>query len=577
MLGKDPLCFLVNASEVRQVLDKRANQIAPLRIALLGRTNAELLRKALSETLASVLTDRDVEIYCVPFGQLDQKVLTPDSDLYGFSPQLSVFFDRIEDIVEIGQGAASDRLDAHFHLIESFAGGNPGTIMVNRFSPTQPFAGTQLHSASQAANLKLDRLAAKNPALLIIDPLDASGGGAGTRPFDPRLWLLGRFPYSQPYSTSLAKLWGASVLAQLGKNARLVITDLDNTLWGGVVGEDGLAGLKIGGDYPGNAFTTYQRALKSLSARGIALGIASKNDEQVVAEIFKDHPEMVVRDADFVVRRINWQPKWESIRAMAQELNLGLENVLFIDDNPVEREQVRRYLPEVKVVDLPDDPSLYAEALLASPYLGQARLTEEDGKRLASYSARNQLEGARGAFANVQEFYASLKLTLHIEALGPGNLARAAQLVVKTNQFNTTGRRYGAAELQELVDSGRGSVFVVGSEDRYSARENIGVLIVRWNTPEPGIASIDNYLLSCRILGRGVEIGAIEWLKVHAAGRGMTMLVGEIIESQRNTPARRFYADCGFAPDGDSRYWRTQLDAALTAGPPAWLTINEYA
>jgi FkbH-like protein len=363
--------------------------------------------------------------------------------------------------------------------------------------------------------------------------------------------------------------WAALTLAMLGKTARVIVVDLDNTLWGGILGEDGLTGIKIGGDYPGNAFTAFQRALKSLRQRGVVLAINSKNDEDLVLRAIDELPSMILHSDDFSARRVNWRPKWQNIREIAAELNIGTDSVLFIDDNPVERETVRRNLPDVKILEMPSDPALFAGALMSSPYLTAVSITAEDRGRADDFRARKQRQVELRQSESLEDYYASMRMVLHFSPLNDGNAQRAAQLCQKTNQFNTTTHRHDLLSLKKLVTSGA-DVVVIGLEDRLTPKENIGLIILLPQDDTAGI--IDLYLLSCRVLGRGIETAVTRWAIGRAARRGWTTLRAEIIDSERNTPVRAVYADSGFDATG-AGLWTISTDPRPAL--PSWLTIND--
>ncbi|MFC1652392.1 HAD-IIIC family phosphatase [Planctomycetota bacterium] len=342
---------------------------------------------------------------------------------------------------------------------------------------------------------------------------------------------------------------------------------------GGVLGEDGVAGLKLGGDYPGNAFRVFQKALKKISERGIALAVCSKNEEAHALEAMTKQPSMVLEPQDFVCHRINWEPKWKNILAMSQEVNLGLDNILFIDDNPSERQMVRLNLPTVKVLELPKDPSYYTQTLLECPWLECVQLTGEDFHRTKSYRNRVKLKSKMATHRNPKEFYAMLKIKLYISSLAEGNLDRALQLINKTNQFNATTRRYDLHALNAFVDSEQG-VFVLGEEDKFSEFENIGVLILRWNHPATEQVTIDTYLLSCRALGKGLEEGIVKWVANFAKNCGYHEVIGQIVETERNAPIRSVYRDAGFERGTVPGHWHLNLQNAIDA-VPHWLEVHD--
>lgn len=555
----------------------------PIKMALLGSSNLEILKSHLETAATELIRNQSIEIYTVPYGQMHLEISDPGSGLYKFNADFTVFCDRLEDLVGVphidqcAQEVLIDRVRQYSASVADYRAKSKGWIFVNKFvNVWQTLSGKQyeeLTAVSATANTELVSSLEGVDSVHFVDVSAAVGSHQVTSFHDPRLWFLGRIPYSNDVSIRLARYYTGLILAATGRTARILALDLDNTLWGGVLGEDGLAGIAVGGDHPGNAFAAFQRGLKMISERGVALVLLSKNDEDLALAALSSLPAMILKKEDFVARRINWEPKSRNIRDICQELSLGLENVLFIDDNPIERDQMRRNQPAVKVHDLPGDPSLYLQSLIDSPWLASLTVTAEDKKRVVSYRQRAtflQAKSQRGA--NAEDFYASLGTTLFLQPFAPENASRALQLLQKTNQFNTTTRRHRLAELEEFIAQGD-DVIVIGLHDRYSEFENIGLLICRWNQPRQKWARVDTYLLSCRVLGRGIETGILQWLISHARARGMHAIVGELIETPRNTPVRGVFADAGFLADKEhADFWVFDLDSQTEVQPP-WLTF----
>jgi FkbH-like protein len=579
-LQADPFALLGNAALVSAGLSQRRAREAndPVRIAILGHANVELLRKAVEASVALHVTDRRIETFSVPYGQLDQELISPESGLADFDADFVFFCDRLEDLAgaaltdEVDEAQLEQSVRAYAAGIAAWRARARGWLFVCRFADLLPSSlpETQRRARLDAMNRVLEAELAGAAQLAWID-LAEEAAACGAAPSDMRLWLLGRFPFSRAMDAQLARRVTGLVLAASGRTARLIVLDLDNTLWGGVLGEDGIEGIRLGGDYPGNAHKALQRALKRLSARGIALAVASKNDADLALAAIDNHPEMEIRSADLVGHRINWLPKSDNILGLCEALNLGAASALFVDDNPVEREIVRRAAPEVKILELPQDPAGYVEALLASPWLAAIEVTAEDRKRVESYRARARIEAARHSAISLEDFYASLGMILYLQPLDDGNLARAAQLCKKTNQFNTTTRRYEAADLQAMAAAGD-DVVVLGLSDRMTERENIGLIILRPDADRPDAGAVDLFLMSCRVLGRGIEGAVMNWALRRADQRGWATLNGQIVETERNTPVRAVFRDAGFADGGDGRWHRPTGEAA---GVPSWLSIRD--
>lgn len=578
LLAENPFALISNGPRVARHLElaRQAASQPAFRIAILGNSNVHMLQEALSAELSALMPERRTELHAPPFGQLERALIDPGSELHRFQPQLQIFCDRLEDILGLQWMEAGDPEESirrYARLIQQHVRAHGGWTVLHSFAALASSANAHIGHAGTVLvahlNQLLSEMLADLPQLVWLD-LAAEAAACPGEIVDQRLWHLGRFPFSSTFSRHLARRWSGLALSVLGKTARVVVVDLDNTLWGGVLGEDGVTGIAIGGDYPGNAFAHFQRALKTLRRGGVALAVCSKNDEDLALKAIDGLPSMVLRSSDFSATRINWHPKPGNIREIAAELNLGLESVLFVDDNAVEREAVRRNLPMVKVMDLPADPALYTQALADSPYLAVATITEEDQRRLQSFEARKLIAAARDESASLDDFYASLKMTLHCEPLGAGNGQRAEQLCQKTNQFNTTTRRYDLRQLQALSASGA-DVVVLGLEDRLSELENIGLLILK---PDPDAGGeVDSFLLSCRVLGRGLETAVLHWALHRAAQRHWRHLLGTIITTDRNLPARSVYREAGFAKSGRNGEWKAQTAELPTL--PAWLTIAD--
>lgn len=581
ILAKDPLAFLSNAAAVRYRLRQRqeAKLHQPLRVWLLGSSNVDLTATTMQMVLSELMPDRDAICRTVPFGQMHQSIFDYASPLNTFGSDFSIFCDRLEDL--IGQARLHDssfcRID---ELVEDYASvilrhaqDSGARVIVNLFcdfAPTPVVSGAKRREHLIRANEILTRRLSEEPTVTLLDILPVAVAAQGLS--DDRTWFAGRIAFKPTASNSLSRLWTSIILSKLGKTARLVVVDLDNTLWGGVIGEDGLKGIKVGGDYPGNVFKAFQRELKALSEQGIALALCSKNDEDIAMQALQEHKEMILRPDDFVTYRINWQPKHENIQSMAEELNLGLQSIVFIDDNPVERENVRKLLPEVKVLELPTDPVGYAHELLTSPWLQTTELLEEDIKRASSYKNRRKIEAARANASNIEDFLTSLDLQLHLQPLNSSNLSRATQLCSKTNQFNTTTIRYSESDLIALRDRGA-DIVVLGLADKYNEVENIGLLVLD-NAPDiPRAGLVNLFLLSCRVLGRDVESVVMRWARNRASLRNWKKLYGEIRTTPRNSPVRSVFQDNEFEWDESRGLWFANPLATFT--PPAWFTVYD--
>ena len=312
--------------------------------------------------------------------------------------------------------------------------------------------------------------------------------------------------------------------------------DLDNTLWGGVLGEDGIDGIQLGEGTEGEAFAAFQEHVLALEAKGVVLAICSKNDEPLVRDAFARHPGMRVPLDRIAVLSAGWDDKPAQIRRIAQDLGLGLDSLVFCDDNPVERESVRQLTPEVDVVRLPTDPAGYVRALADYPYFESTRLTEDDLHRTEQYRARAAAAAALGEASSLEDFLDSLDMEATFEPVGRSNLPRVAQLVGKTNQFNLTSRRRSEAELTELVADPATVAFAARLRDRYADHGLVAVVLARADGPD---LDVDTWLMSCRVIGRSLEDLVLERLAAEAHERGCVGIRGDLRPHRQERARRR--------------------------------------
>jgi FkbH-like protein len=382
--------------------------------------------------------------------------------------------------------------------------------------------------------------------------------GAGAR--NPKLWHLGKIAFGSEVFSHAATDVKAAVRAVRGQTRKVIVLDLDDTLWGGTVGDVGWEQLELGGHSPvGEAFRAFQHALKRLTHRGIVLAIASKNTEAVALEGIDRHPEMVLSRRDFAAWRINWKDKAANIIELSAELNLGLNSLVFIDDNPAERMRVREALPDVLVPEWPADKLRYEQALGELTCFDALAVTEEDQARTRMYVAERQRKDARQAVQSLDAYLAALDLTVTVERMDRSNVTRAVQLLNKTNQFNLTTRRMTEARYWEWATCERRDVFVFRVSDRFDDYGLTGIASV---STEEGTGYLTDFLLSCRVMGRGVEQTMLHAIAEHARSVGLARLVASYTPTARNAPCRQFFDEqSSFTPTADGREYVWELQA----------------
>jgi FkbH-like protein len=551
-------------------------------------------------TTEAVLSNYVLDLQIGGYGSYVDELLNPQSALAKFKPDLVLVLLDLEDIsgrlpdyCADGIGKAVDAeinesLARVEQLLKSFRSNSPARILfqgivVPDMTSLGDIGEANLpHSLSNAVRDLNQRLAAlcrtvSDCVFFDVDHLAARTGRAHW--CDTRMFFASRLPVASSSFGTYARGLVRSFSALFRAPRKVLCTDLDNTLWGGVLGEEGPEGIATGSAFPGNCYLEYQRYLKQLSSRGILLAIVSKNNDAEVREAFQ------IRAADlgltldnFVATKISWNEKATSIRELAEELSLGLDSFVFVDDNPVECEAIRQQLPEVAVIAAPvEEPWKLVELLAAQPFFDVAIVTEDDINRLNEYKAQAQRAELANSADNRDEFLASLEIVCTFLSAVEAPLARSVQLLAKTNQFNLTTRRHSAAEVEAFSSTPGGQAVAVRVRDRFGDAGVVGLALARTKGDS---CSIDSLLLSCRVIGRGIETALLAHIAENAIRSGANRLVGEFIATKKNTPCADFYVSHGFVPNATSQASSTesvfyQLDLTTsTPASPAWLTLE---
>lgn len=526
----------------------------------------------------------DLEVQLGEFNTYAQEILDAGSSLYRFQPDIIVLAVQTRDLApdlwsRFPELSAEDVQTAVGRVIESYRGWiktlrarTPAHVILHNLeTPARPSAGLLdgQTSAIQLINHELNRLATEHTGVCVLD-YDALVARHGRlRWTDEQKWLTMRMPIAADCLRHLAAEWLRFIHPLTGRVCKVLVTDLDNTLWGGVIGEDGMAGIKIGAEYPGAAHLALQQAMLDLHHRGILLTICSKNNSTDALEVLEKHPGMLLRPKHFAAMRINWSDKAQGLREIAAELNIGTDALAFIDDNPVEREFVRAELPEVTVIDLPADPMRYADTLRDCAVFERLALTAEDRARSQYYTEQRQRAEVQSSAASLEDFYRSLEQVVELAPVSPETLARVAQLTQKTNQFNLTTRRYSEKEISDLAGTAGCRVISASVRDRFGDNGIVGVVITRQD-------EIDSFLMSCRVIGRGVESAILAGVIDALRGNGRREVQGSFIPTKKNAPARDFYPNHGFQKKSEQNgeiLWSLDLGQANIACPE-WITLN---
>jgi FkbH-like protein len=558
----------------------------PVRIAILSSYVVDPLIPFLDVECRGV--GLSPSFYLGGFNQYPQEILSPSSALYSFDPEIVFLALALEDLfpdisrmpsVEALSRGHDEILERIGALVRELRARSKALIVVHElaltdWSPNGILDNRQRNGLVgwvEALNRALTETLGSHEAYLL--PLRQVVSRVGTREgADRKLRHMARMRFAEAALRELARYSMRYVKPLKGLTRKCVVVDLDGTLWGGVVGEVGADGIQLGPTAPGVEFVEFQEALLNLTRRGILLAACSKNNPDDVLPVLRDHPSMVLREQHFSALHINWRNKADNLREIAEELNIGLDSLVFVDDNPIERELIRLILPEVLTVELPRDPSQFRSLLEDMSDFEVLALTEEDERRAAEYQVARKRHALERASTSLDEYLHSLELRAEIGRAQPAHLHRLVQLFNKTNQFNTTTRRYQTADVTGFMGSAEHHVYVLRAADRFGDHGLVGTAVVRatgdtwW---------IEAFLLSCRIMGVSVETALLKRIVDDARSGNATRLVGEFVPTAKNGPAEDLYRRHGFrAALGAQAATRWELDPRVgRVESPTWISV----
>ena len=500
----------------------------------------------------------DLAVHIGALNAYPREVHDPASGVYKFQPSVICLAVQTRDVlpelwnnqVELGSPAFDslvDRTRSEFQgLVNAVRSHSQAYVVLNTFDlPPFPSAGIldSQKNISQAEalrtlNREIVRICSEHHGVYVFD-YDAAVACFGRLGwYDEAKWLSIRMPFRADALAHLAAEYMRVLLPLAGRVSKALAVDLDNTLWGGIVGEDGPDGIKLGPDYPGNAFVEFQRALLDLHQRGVILAVCSKNNPGDALEVLSRHPAMLLRPHHFAATRINWNNKAQNLSEIAAELNIDTSALAFVDDDPKERGEIRALMPEVRVIDLPTDPAGYAFALRSAPVFERLAVSAEDKLRGAHYLAERKRVEMKTSSASLEDYYRSLGIKVEFREAGAAALARVTQLTQKTNQFNLTTKRYGEQQIAGFAAQESCKVYALSASDRLGEYGLVGVAIV---SQEAETCELDTFLMSCRAMGRGIETAFLAHIAAECARRGARRLRGWFLPTAKNVPASGFY------------------------------------
>lgn len=555
---------------------------SPLRLAILASSTVDHLVPAIR--VAGLRRRLLIEVYVGAFGQYRQELLDHASQLHAFAPNVVLFsiaareaiaalplaatmadaekaITRSIDDLRLLWRIARDSLKAS--VIQQTCLNVADSVFGNydRLVPGAP--------ARLVAHLN-DRLseAVAADAALLLDIAGVSERDGIDAWFDPGRWFQAKMEVAPQAAPLYGELVARVLAAQRGLSKKCLVLDLDNTLWGGVVGDDGLNGIVLGeGSGAGEAYLALQRHAKRLKERGIILAVCSKNDSAIAESVFRDHPEMILRLPDIAAFVVNWEDKAQNLLQIANRLNIGVDSLVFVDDNPVERARIRQSLPAVEVPELPDDPTHYVRCLARAGYFEAVSFTVDDQQRGDQYAANAERAALRGSSESMDDFLRGLGMSVTFGPFAAVDLARVTQLINKTNQFNPTTRRYTVEEVTILASSQDNITLQFRLLDRFGDNGLVSAMILRPDPGQAGVLEIDTWVMSCRVFGRELEFEAMTIAVEAARERGAPALRADYLPTKKNGVIAELYPNLGFvkvnevpASDGATR-WLLDLTA----------------
>ena len=540
---------------------KDTNQFKKMKIAVLSSSTIKGIKEALFIKCYKLRIIP--EILIGGYNQYNQEILDDNSQLYKFKPNLvilfidtksllgNVFFDYYQLSEEKKDNLFGVIINQIKLLVDKILHNLNCKIVLHNFevpinSPLGIIDNKQRLGFIEFVkdiNSEISRQFKENNQIFVFD-YDAFCSKCGKENIlDYKMYYLGDIKIRFKYIPRLCEEYISYIKPLLALTKKCIVLDLDNTLWGGVVGEDGFEGIKLGPTPEGRPFLEFQRYLLSLFNIGIILSINSSNNPEDALSVLRTHPHMILKENHFASIKINWDSKISNMKKISEEINIGLDSLVFFDDDKLNREIIRTALPEVKVVDLPDDPSLYLKTLMELNDFNSYQFSEEDKKRGQMYADERKRQELNETIMDITEYLKALNMVVTIEKANSFNIPRISQLTQKTNQFNMTTKRYLEEDIKKFANSNKYLVYSARIEDKFGDNGIVGVVIVK---REEKKWIIDSFLLSCRVIGRRVEETILVYILEEAKKERVNTLIGEFISTKKNIPAKEFYKKIGF-------------------------------
>ena len=539
-----------------------------IKVAFLSSFTINGIEEALRVKCAE--SDIACATYTCAYGQYNQDILKQSSKLYEFSPDITfiiidtrtvlstLFYTPYATPVNERRSYIDKRVADFVNLVRIFKNRTDSKLILTNcsiptYSPYGICEGKSEYGLREMVydfNAKLSDAFRSDSQVFLFDFNSFVSIYGEVNVLDYRQFLVGDIKVSLSHIPHLAEELMGYVKANLGVNRKCIVLDLDNTLWGGIIGEDGFDRIDLSLKPPGMAFVEFQRVLLALYQRGIILAINSRNNEDEALKVIREHPYMVLREENFATLKINWNDKISNIIEIAKELNIGLESIVYFDDDPINRELMSKAIPQIMTVSLPNDPSLYASTLMRINDFNTLAVTSEDMKRGQMYKQEQKRIELKNSASNVEDFLKQLEIKVTMKKANNFTIPRIAQLTLKTNQFNLTTRRYQEEDVQTFASDQNKLIGCAQTKDKFGDNGITGVYIVNKNLAEKEWF-IDTFLLSCRVMGRGIEDVMLGYILNKAKEEGIIKVKAEFIPTKKNKPCEQLLPDFGFQKEGE--------------------------
>ncbi|PIF43434.1 HAD superfamily phosphatase (TIGR01681 family)/FkbH-like protein [Chryseobacterium sp. 52] len=550
-------------SELKKELRRDIPQLKKIKVALLGDTATQFLNIALRGT--AINEGFEFEVFEADFGQISRQILDPSSEYYEFNADYTIIFESSHKLLNqyyksyhTQTAFAENKISYIEELYRNIQSRTKSRVIYCNFPGinNQVF-GNFAHKVESSFVFQLNKLnyllsaelALKNDNFFIADLLSIQNKWGRDFMFSPSIYVNTEMVLSLDSLPIVAHHMTDVISSLEGKFKKCLILDLDNTTWGGIIGDDGLEKIQIGSLGIGKAFTEFQYWIKALQKRGVILAVCSKNDEDKAREPFEKHPDMILKLEDIAVFVANWENKADNIRKIQNILNIGFDSMVFLDDNPFERNIVRENLPEVCVPELPEDPAEYLEYLYGLNLFETASFSENDAERTKQYQVEAKRAVDLDRFTNVEDFLKSMAMTSDVKSFDSFSKPRVSQLTQRSNQFNLRTVRYTEQDVESLINSEEHYTLSFTLEDKYGDNGLICVIVMEKTDQET--LFINTWLMSCRVLKRGMEDFTLNTIVDAARKNGYKYVVGEYLPTAKNQMVKDHYERLGFTAEKD--------------------------